>query len=370
MNNEQKKTQKAVKRDHAENYVLTSLIAFGVTVISVRVFLQLTGFPQIGNSVLHIAHALWGALLLFIAVFLPLALANRWAIQASAVLSGVGIGLFIDEVGKFITQTNDYFFPPALPLIYSFFLLIVFVYLFFRRPRQVDPRKAMYHALEGLQDVLDGDLDTAEEDRIEAQLAIAKGSDREEIALLANTISSYLHKEKQHRSVAEPGFWKRAAMRVDSLGHRLGRRTHHTIITLILIFWIIVSIVQVAILAWMALGGVDFNSQLVQSAITSSELAIFGSSFWLGILLLSSLLVFVLALVATISWLRGNEELGLKLAILGALFSLVALQPFSFYLSQFTAIIGTLLLFAFLLILLAYRRWYLAEDHRILQHEV
>ena len=46
---------------------------------------------------LHIAHALWGGLLLFVAVLLPLALANRWAIKASALLSGIGIGLFIDE---------------------------------------------------------------------------------------------------------------------------------------------------------------------------------------------------------------------------------------------------------------------------------
>ena len=85
---------------------------------------------------LHIAHALWGGLLLFVAVILPLALANRWAIQVSAFLSGIGIGLFIDEVGKFITQTNDYFFPPAMPLIYGVFLLTVLVYLSFRRPRQ------------------------------------------------------------------------------------------------------------------------------------------------------------------------------------------------------------------------------------------
>jgi hypothetical protein len=38
--------------------LLTSLVSFGVTVILTRAFLQLTGFPQIGNSVLHIAHAL------------------------------------------------------------------------------------------------------------------------------------------------------------------------------------------------------------------------------------------------------------------------------------------------------------------------
>lgn len=149
--------------------------------IFTRVYLQLTGFPQLGNSVLHIAHALWGGLLLFVAVFLPLALANRWAITASALLSGIGIGLFIDEVGKFITQTNDYFFPPALSLIYGFFLLNAVVYLYLRRPHREDPRHAMYHAFEGLQDALDGDLDTEEAARIEAQLALAKQSDRDEI---------------------------------------------------------------------------------------------------------------------------------------------------------------------------------------------
>ena len=117
MSYEQKKIRSAVRRDHAGNYILTSLVAFAVTVIATRVFLQLTGFPQLGNSVLHIAHALWGGLLLFVAALLPLAYANRWAIQASALLGGMGTGLFIDEVGKFITQTNDYFFPPALSLI-------------------------------------------------------------------------------------------------------------------------------------------------------------------------------------------------------------------------------------------------------------
>ena len=129
-----------VRRDHAESYLLTSLVVFGVTVIFTRLFLQLTGFPQLGNSVLHIAHALWGGLVLFVAVLLPLAFANRWALQASAILSGLGIGLFIDEVGKFITQTDDYFFPPALSLIYGFFLLCVFLYLIFLRPHKADPR--------------------------------------------------------------------------------------------------------------------------------------------------------------------------------------------------------------------------------------
>lgn len=108
MSTERKRIRLAVRRDHAENYLLTSLVAFAVTVIVTRVYLDLTGYPQLGNSVLHIAHALWGGLLLIIAVFLPLAFANRWAIQASALLGGMGIGLFIDEVGKFIPMLGGF----------------------------------------------------------------------------------------------------------------------------------------------------------------------------------------------------------------------------------------------------------------------
>ena len=182
----QKRTRSAVRRDCAGVYLRTSLISFAVTVIVTRAFLELTGYPQLGNSVLHVAHALWGGLLLFVAVLLPLALANRWAIKPSALLGGIGIGLFIDEVGKFITQTNDYFFPPALSIIYGFLLLTVFVYLYFRRPQQQDSRQAMYHAFEGLQDAFDGDLDAEKAAQIEAQLAIAKQSDRDEIVSLAN----------------------------------------------------------------------------------------------------------------------------------------------------------------------------------------
>src|SRR5512143_1373219 len=136
--------RRGVKRVDAERYLLWMLLSFAGSVVLTRVYLQLTGFPQVGGGDLHIAHLLWGGLLLFISTLLPLTLANRWALRLSAILSGVGVGLFIDEVGKFITKTNDYFYPAAAPIIYSFFLLTVLYYFQVRRHTARDARSELY----------------------------------------------------------------------------------------------------------------------------------------------------------------------------------------------------------------------------------
>jgi hypothetical protein len=341
MSQRHKTVRSAVRRERAENYILTSLVAFAVTVIATRVFLELSGYPQVGNDVLHIAHALWGGLLLIIAGFLPLAYANRWAIQASALLGGIGTGLFIDEVGKFITQTNDYFFPPALSIIYGLILLNVLVYLAFRRSRERDPRTAMYHVFDGLQEAWDGDLDTAEAAQIEVQLSIAKQSERTEIVALANAVSTYLQKEKGYLAAAEPEIWKRIFAWVDGMGKRLGRRMHHTIISALLILWVAVVISYITVLIH---GRANLGSQVLQ---------------WRGALIVIQVVIGGLMIFALSAWLTRDEERGLRFAVGGFLFSLVALQTLTFYISQFSAITSTLLQLAFLQILLTYRRWYL-----------
>lgn len=335
----------AVRRHRAENYILTSLIAFAVTVIITRLFLELTGYPQIGNSVLHIAHALWGGLLLIIAAYLPLAYANRWALQGSASLSGVGIGLFIDEVGKFITQTNDYFFPPAMPLIYGFILLITLVYFYFRRSRHENPRQALYSTLDGLKDALDGNLDAAKAARIETHLAVAMRSDQEEIQLLASALNAYLRQGKGLLTAAKPGFWKRASFWLEAVGIRLGRRRHRMIISITLLGWVILVTSYIIIIFQ---GGSNLDPQVHQ---------------WRIPLIVIQSMVGILMVVAVISWLSKQEVQGITFGLSGFLISLVALQLLYFYISQFLAITVTLLQVAILQVLVAYRRWYLKERY-------
>ena len=119
-------------RDGAERSLLLVIVSFIVAVVGTRWFLQATGYPQVGGGELHVAHMLWGGLALVIAALLGLVVSAAWVPTVMAILTGAGTGLFIDEVGKFITASNDYFYPLAAPLIYGLVLTLALVFLLVR----------------------------------------------------------------------------------------------------------------------------------------------------------------------------------------------------------------------------------------------
>ena len=162
-----------VRREGAEHYLFLTLVAFAGTVLATRAYLELTGYPRIGGGELHIAHALFGGFFLFVSALLPIILAGRNVYRASAVVGGVGIGLFIDEVGKFITTQNDYFYPAAAPLIYATFLLAVLIYLRVRRRVEPDPRSQLLTSLQRVDEAVDNDLQQHERDDLHRRLRSA-----------------------------------------------------------------------------------------------------------------------------------------------------------------------------------------------------
>jgi len=154
--NRQSILPRLIRRRSASVLLLYVLVSFGASVLVTRLFLDLARYPQLGGNGLHLAHLLWGGLALVAAALMMLIFASPSVNRIGAILTGLGIGLFMDEVGKFITSDNNYFFQAAAPIIYVSFLLVALVYFVLRRRQDsLSERELMCAALEDAESLLE-----------------------------------------------------------------------------------------------------------------------------------------------------------------------------------------------------------------------
>jgi hypothetical protein len=144
-------------RDAGRN--LDIFFTFAVAgVLGNRIFLVITGYPQLGNGTLHISHAIWGGLMMLVALVVAISSLAPGARLFVSVLGGAGFGWFVDELGKYITRDVDYFFKPTLALIYVIFVLMYFGFRHLRRARDQSDA-AILNAIEVLRQGLLGPLE-------------------------------------------------------------------------------------------------------------------------------------------------------------------------------------------------------------------
>lgn len=347
-----------VEREDAGNYLLISLISFAATVIVVRLFLELTGYPQLGNSTLHIAHLLYGGVLLFAALLVALVWDNPSFMVVSAALGGIGIGLFIDEVGKFITQNNDYFYPAAAPIIYGFFLLTVLLFLLVRRPDEADPRRAMINALEQLQDAIYSELDEKKFTRLVENLNLAKNAKQEEISIMAAVLQSYVDEGYVPFAEDDPGPLQQLWLRLETWAKSIGQKWHRTLVLAGLIITALGALVTFGSLIWIAVSPAATAQSFLEELVAEARGSAISSLAGHYMRLIVDMATGVVALLGFYWILSGKERRGLILAVASVVLSLTAVQLITFYLDQFTAVLPTLYQFGFLLVILAYRSWY------------
>ena len=354
----------AVRRLRAERYLRHTLICFAATVITVRLALAATGYPRLGGGELHIAHVLWGGLFLFAAALSPLLFANRWALEASAVLAGIGVGLFIDEVGKFITQSNDYFFPPAAPIIYAAFLLTLLLYLRARNEPARTVRHDLYAALDGLPHVLDHDLDERSHAELRDRLSHARdhAQDRK-LALLAGALLEVVESEYVEVTRRPRARWERWADRLRALEASwltLGRLRF--LFAAVLLAMGAGAFAELLLLLWTAILPLDLERAVYIISGGADEPG--GTRLFLlfSRFVLAGIVGGLLVLGATLLALR-HVRAGIACGYFGLLLSLATLKLLVFYFDQFDAVGGVLLDAAVLLGLVRYRRRYnLAGD--------
>ncbi|MGB3485142.1 MAG: hypothetical protein WBB07_23365 [Mycobacterium sp.] len=135
-------TRDATGAGAAEAFVLIAV----ATILLTRGYLEMTGYPQIGGGELHIAHALWGGALMMIALLIGWMTLGFGARVTAVLLGGIGFGLFLDEVGKFVTKTNDYFYGPSAEIMYILVVLILVTARVVRDMRPLTDRECLASA--------------------------------------------------------------------------------------------------------------------------------------------------------------------------------------------------------------------------------
>jgi hypothetical protein len=351
------KDRAPVMRFRAGQNVLITLLSFAFSVGATRLFLELTGYPQIGGGNLHIAHVLWGGLFLFAATLIAIIFVNEWMVTLAALVSGVGVGLFIDEVGKFITANNDYFFPSAAPIVYVMFLLTMLIASQVRMGRVKTNRAKMYEILERFAEVLDNDLSAYE--REELLLSLTEVREKEankDLAKLAAALEEYLITQKTKTDTIRPNFLDR--LRLGWLTFERKKLPKHRLKIILIVGLFLYG-------AWTMISPVLFFSisknpaelQTFLNQLISNNLIRNASGLnWFEAKVILEGGFGLIACIAAGLLLCKAEKVGVWTGILSLLTALTLVNLLVFYFEQFSTILMAIAQFILLVLLLRYKK--------------
>ena len=354
---------KPVQRRGGERYLQLTILSFAASVSVTRLILELTGYPQLGTQTLHIAHVLYGGVFLYAASLLPLLYANRWAYTWSAILSGLGVGLFIDEVGKFITQTNDYFFPAAAPIIYAFFLLTVLLYQRINKKEQLDVRSSLYAVVEALQEVLDHSLETDEHEEMKNRLNyIIKETKNPHFQSLATELQRFVESDALETVIEKPNLFDKIITRWSWFEENyLSENRVKAAIIISLVLLGVPRFFQLLDFSQIAQNPILREAYLKAIADEIPHLSKNGPMWAFVLIMFDGLLGFLLSLGGALI-LIGRKNWGTETASIALVIKLVALNLLLFYIEQFATIITAGYQFIILQGIYFYQRKYIKNQ--------
>ena len=283
--------------------------------------------------------------------------ANRWVYRLGAILAGVGVGLFMDEVGKFITQNNDYFYPPAASIIYVFFLLVVIFYMEVRRPNRRDARSELYRVLDTFEEVLDRDLDGVERAELEDRLHyIVQNAEHYEFSNLAEELLQFIQSKHIPIVQREQSWFARLLESLRSFEERWLTRGRMRVILLGGLGALGIWALRDLTLLLLETESYKYLIQVLVDQITHGRVTGTTSLAWLTaeIALKAAL---GLALLSGIGFfLVKREEQGIRLIFFVLLLFLTVVNLLEFYFEQFSTIVPAIVQLLLLLLLIHYRR--------------
>lgn len=297
------------------------LIATVVTILVIRTQLWLTNYPQLGGGNLHIAHLLWGGLFMMIVIWLGLIFLNRRALTTMAVLGGIGFGFFIDELGKFITSDNDYFFRPAAALIYLILVVLFLVIRELSRRRHQDQRSELANALAFMPWTLTGEFGDEEYRTVSGMLDRAGKGDPQ-----VESVRAFF--DHAVRAPQRPP--SRLLTAVNRIGDSVTRLTKRPrfgrVVILLMAIWGTLAVVNLLLVAVLFSDSqlADGASRDFITAASTVSTAISGALILLGVFRMR----------------RGHRQKAYRDFRRALLVSIFVTRVFAFVESQFTAVFG------------------------------
>jgi hypothetical protein len=144
---------------------------------------------------------LWGGLLMLLALMLLLGFLNRSVEHGAAIIAGLGFGTFIDEIGKFVTSDNNYFYRPAISLIYAVFVLAFLVGRTLIGQRPLNQTEALANAVDLLARAPSSQVDPDDLARIRHLLSLA--DQKSGLTKLATSYLGELDAGREHEGPIE-----------------------------------------------------------------------------------------------------------------------------------------------------------------------
>ncbi len=259
---------------------------------------------------------LWGGILMITAIIILLAFMGMRAQRRASVVAGLGFGLFIDELGKFITRDSNYFYQPTIGLIYLTFVILFIISRYLSQTRQLSKQEYLLNALSFTQEAVVHDLN-----KIERSQALAYLTRADQQHPLVPALTKVL--QQIPGNFAIPTRWYRWTRGTQALYERIiahpkGSRIFNWLFfaNSLTFFGAVVSI---------------FEQELAKQHLDIGSYAE----------LMSAAVPPILVFIATVVW-RKNRLMRYRLFSIALLLNIFVTQFFSFYHDQFSALPGFL----------------------------
>jgi len=307
----------------------TFFICAITTILSIRTQLWLTHYPQLGGHGLHIAHLLYGGALMVTALAFLLTLLGRRVRWVGAIIGGIGFGFFIDELGKFITADNNYFFKPAAGLIYLVFVCLFLASRAYQRRRGLNEAERVRNAFELIAEASIGPWQAGSRARALTMLGEVEATNplREPLLALADGIDA--------TPDPEPPFWTR---RLEAIARRYEAATQTNwfgpVLITVFVLWAVISLIGVFALV-LPVGFEEGAARVGEHSDAISRLSFLN---WGS--LVSSTVSVVLVFIGLTDLVRGDRPQAYVWLTRALLVSIFVTRVFSFVESQFGAVFG------------------------------